>query len=389
VARQIFEVNMSKCLGFAPLPNAIDDLTVIAADAGLWFQGQFVPADMHIAQRGDDLVVAFSAADESWLITNPNDLVATPLERASNGLLVIDGLTLRPAGFDDPTCWRADVSHRHLDGERRSWWAHVVVPPRVRPLTVANQGRPHGKGKPLELAIIGEIGHNGRYRGIAEQIQDAGDHSILLTIDSPGGDANEGLGIYRALARHKHRVEVEIVGQACSAACIIALAGDTRHIAPDGRMMLHQVHLSSYNGATAEDLRAHADRMEAINRNLAAIVHHAAKCGLAQARAWVDGETYFDAGRAITAGLAHGLIRDTPAATPSQPRARFAAIAGPYRSVRPATALAPLYGHGVRYKPGQQVRHQGRVYVATRNTFGAPTLTPDHNTMDWDEVRHA
>ena len=63
---------------------------------------------------------------------------------------------------------------------------------------------------------------------------------IDLHINSPGGDVFDGNTIYNLLKQHPAKVTTYIDGLAASIASVIALAGDTVHMAENALFMLHQ-----------------------------------------------------------------------------------------------------------------------------------------------------
>lgn len=64
--------------------------------------------------------------------------------------------------------------------------------------------------------------------------------SIDVRINSPGGDASEGVAIYNALARFAGRVVVHVDAMAASIASLIAMAGDEIRTAENALWMVHQ-----------------------------------------------------------------------------------------------------------------------------------------------------
>lgn len=63
--------------------------------------------------------------------------------------------------------------------------------------------------------------------------------SINVRINSQGGSAFEGLGIYNILKSHPATVHVRIDGVAASAASLVAMAGDTIEMPSNALMMIH------------------------------------------------------------------------------------------------------------------------------------------------------
>jgi ATP-dependent Clp protease, protease subunit len=65
------------------------------------------------------------------------------------------------------------------------------------------------------------------------------DKDVLILINSPGGNLGDGLGIYDALVNHGGHVTGRVVGEACSAACILLQACDTREATKHSTIMHH------------------------------------------------------------------------------------------------------------------------------------------------------
>ncbi len=75
---------------------------------------------------------------------------------------------------------------------------------------------------------------------VSDAIAQAGSHdSVALRINSPGGDAFEGVAIYNVLKNHGKPVNVYVDGLAASAASIVAMAGDTICMGTGAMMMIH------------------------------------------------------------------------------------------------------------------------------------------------------
>src|SRR5262245_51877597 len=87
---------------------------------------------------------------------------------------------------------------------------------------------PYLKAPPevTEIAIISQIGPE--FLGgvdsamVRRALKQAGASPIRLVLNSPGGDAHEGIGIYNLLAEHPQPVTVSVIGEAASAASLIA-----------------------------------------------------------------------------------------------------------------------------------------------------------------------
>jgi len=65
------------------------------------------------------------------------------------------------------------------------------------------------------------------------------DESIIIILNSPGGDVDHGLAIYDAIRSCRSHVEIRVYGVAMSMGSVILQAGDSRIISPHSRLMIH------------------------------------------------------------------------------------------------------------------------------------------------------
>ena len=65
---------------------------------------------------------------------------------------------------------------------------------------------------------------------------------VTLLINSVGGDLTAGFGIYDAISQYGGEVTGRVVGEACSAACILLQACDIREASPHATLMHHVGH---------------------------------------------------------------------------------------------------------------------------------------------------
>lgn len=98
---------------------------------------------------------------------------------------------------------------------------------------------------------------------LRERIENATE-DVVLHIDSPGGDAFEGLETAHCIANAKCKVTARVGFLAASAAAIIALACDAVEIDKNSLLMLHNCWTISIGSKT--QLRSDADGMEAIDK---------------------------------------------------------------------------------------------------------------------------
>ena len=100
---------------------------------------------------------------------------------------------------------------------------------------------------------------------------------ILVTINSPGGEAYTGLGIYDTLRATSCPVHTLVNGLCASAGIVIALSGEkaTRAATSSARFMIHQP--SGGAQGTASDIEIKAENMKALREMYFEII--AKRCG--------------------------------------------------------------------------------------------------------------
>ncbi|MFW8566159.1 head maturation protease, ClpP-related [Orrella sp. 11846] len=156
------------------------------------------------------------------------------------------------------------------------------------------------------LEPIGEDGWTGQgvtARRVAAALRKIGaGQTVVVNINSPGGDYFEGLAIYNLLRAHEGEVRIRILGVAASAASVIAMAGDTVEIGKAAFLMIHNAWIVA--AGNRHDLREAADWIEPFDRVAAEI--YAARTGLAVAdlEQMLNDESWIDGTRALDLGFA-------------------------------------------------------------------------------------
>lgn len=202
--------------------------------------------------------------------------------------------------------------------------------------------RPLGEGS-LELLMYGEIGgyaEDSDERICAARVarvlaESPGVKSIHLRINSPGGDAFEGVAIHNLLAQHPARIEVDIDAYALSAASLVAMAGDNIRMADNALMMIHDPWTVAIgSSADMADTSARLGKMADVMART-----YAARCGKSvdDMRALMAAETWLTAQDALAAGLCDEVREPAVrmAACPMTPEtmARFRAAPEALRSL--------------------------------------------------------
>lgn len=221
-----------------------------------------------------------------------------------------------------------------------------------------------------EIEVLGEIGDSGwgaectTAKMVKDQLKAIGKAPVLVTINSPGGDAFEGIAIYNLLREHPAKVTVNVLGLAASAASIIAMAGDTIKMGSAAFLMIHSS--SGIVIGNEADMREFAALLASIDAAVAKL--YAARTGKPEAEmiAMMQKETWLTADEAVKSGFADVAVADdkkkAKAATDSAilastPPALLAASGAMQRPVVRLSAFPP----GASGKPA--VRKPGVVYL--------------------------
>jgi ATP-dependent Clp protease, protease subunit len=134
--------------------------------------------------------------------------------------------------------------------------------------------------------------------------------TIKVLLNSPGGDAFEGLAIRSLLKRSGARVVVEIVGLAASAASVIAMAGDEIVMHEGSLIMVHEAWTISMG--RAEDMRSTAEFLDKVNSGMIDIFTSRTGRTRDDVSAIVAAETWMTAPEAVEAKFADSVIAAEP-----------------------------------------------------------------------------
>src|SRR5690625_1965122 len=155
--------------------------------------------------------------------------------------------------------------------------------------------------------VIGESWWNDSFSAndIDRALKNAGDNDVIVNINSPGGDAFDGIAIYNRLKRHKGKVTVIVDGWAASAASVIAMAGDEIIMGLGSMMMIHEAWTIVLGSKT--ELRKEADVLEELENGIINIYQTKANISQEEIREKVDAETWMSAKTAVELGFADKL----------------------------------------------------------------------------------
>lgn len=153
--------------------------------------------------------------------------------------------------------------------------------------------------------------------------------TINLYLNSPGGEAWDGIAIMNALKRHPATVDVTVDGLAASIASVIAMAGDSVTMGLGAQMMVHDAW--GVVVGNAQDMQETAVALGKLSDSIASTYAHRAGGTVEDWRATMQAETWYTAEEAVTAGLADKLDVATKPTSAEEPTA--AAMASLSRSV--------------------------------------------------------
>jgi HK97 family phage prohead protease len=161
----------------------------------------------------------------------------------------------------------------------------------------------------LELMVYEQIGEDFWTGGgitaknFKQQIDQAGAFSrIAMRINSPGGDAFEGVAILNLLRSLGKPVDVHVDGIAASAASIIAMAGDTISMGSGAMIMIHNAWTFAMGNAV--ELTKQASTLSAIDGSIAQAYVDRTGQTFDVVKAMMDQETWLGADEAVALGFA-------------------------------------------------------------------------------------
>jgi ATP-dependent protease ClpP protease subunit len=136
---------------------------------------------------------------------------------------------------------------------------------------------------------------------------------IVLHLNTPGGDAMEGVAIANVLRQHKARVVVRIDGIAASAGSVVAMAGDEVIMSIGSEMMIHDPWGVVTGDAVA--IENYGRRLGTTGNALASTYASRAGGTVEEWRARMKAETWYTAQEAVDAGLADRVAASDEKAT--------------------------------------------------------------------------
>lgn len=143
---------------------------------------------------------------------------------------------------------------------------------------------------------------------IHDAIRQANGEQLDIDINSGGGNVFAGSEIYAALQAYPGDVRLHIVGQACSAASVIACAGYC-DMAPTAMLMIHNVSMAA--SGDHRDMAHAAEVLQTANRSIAAAYRNKTGKTEEELLAYMDAETWMTAEDAVAAGFVDAIAQPT------------------------------------------------------------------------------
>ena len=130
--------------------------------------------------------------------------------------------------------------------------------------------------------------------------------SIKVLMNTPGGDAFEGLAIQSLLKRTGLQVDIEIIGLCASAGTVIAMSGNTIRIHEGGMFMIHPAWTVAMGSKS--DMRQTADFLEKVDGSILDIYVRRTGRTADDVRTLVEAETWMTAHEAVAEKFATDVI---------------------------------------------------------------------------------
>lgn len=143
---------------------------------------------------------------------------------------------------------------------------------------------------------------------VAQALDELGPNITDLDVhlNSPGGEALEGIAILNLLRAHPAKVTVTVDGLAASAASFIAAGADETIMARNSQMMIHDAW--GLVVGNAADMTSLAGVLDKLSDNIASVYAEKAGGKTEQWRAAMKAETWYTADEAVTAGIADSVL---------------------------------------------------------------------------------
>jgi len=227
-----------------------------------------------------------------------------------------------------------------------------------------------------EILILNEIGPE-EWGGVSaaavqRQLKAAGKNQVKVVINSPGGDAFEGIAIYNLLREHPGKVLVSVLGEAASAASIIAMAGDRVEMGEASFLMIHSA--AGMVMGNSADMREFAELLATIDQSVAEVYARRTSLSVKDVLTLMQKETWMTAKDAVAKGFADATVAD-----PEESKSKASAS---LRSSLPALAFPALHAaSGTQHAPAVRMSVTPGVSGRFKGSANMKTIQEQLNEM--------
>lgn len=149
-------------------------------------------------------------------------------------------------------------------------------------------------------------------KSFAAEISDLDVTELTVRVNSPGGDAFDGVAIMNALKRHPAKVTAYVDGLAASAASVIVIGGADEVVMCEGaQIMIHDAMV--WAAGNAEELGKAAAMVDKLSNDMAGIYARKAGTPRDEWRESMREESWFSAEESVAVGLADRIDEDESA----------------------------------------------------------------------------
>ena len=170
--------------------------------------------------------------------------------------------------------------------------------------------------KPARMNLYGFIGSSASFwdsdaqdittKGVTKSLDEIEGDMLDVHINSTGGDAFEGIGIYNALKQSDKTINVYIDALAASAASVVAMAGDTIFMPKNAQMMVH--HAATFEYGNVQDFEQAIKMLNKMDNSLIASYESRFKGTSQELTDLLDAETFLNADEAVAFGFADKIL---------------------------------------------------------------------------------
>lgn len=143
---------------------------------------------------------------------------------------------------------------------------------------------------------------------VRESLEDV-EEDVVIKLNSPGGDAFQGIEICNYLKDHPSDITVEVTGIAASAATFIAAGADKVVMNVGTTFMVHEA--SVFTWGNKAEIKKSLAQLETVDESILNIYVEKTGQISEQIQSWMEEETWFTANEAVENGFADEVKRKT------------------------------------------------------------------------------